>query len=85
MIRADKVAHFVVSLVLTLVLAIVVKSIEGTAVSGVLCGIYAAIATMCVGVGKEIWDKFRGTGFDIYDLAADALGCLVAVAFSMFM
>jgi VanZ family protein len=85
MIRADKVAHFVVSLVLTLVLAIVVKSIEGTAVSGVLCGIYAAIATMCIGVGKEIWDKFRGTGFDIYDLAADALGCLVAVAFSMFM
>jgi VanZ family protein len=85
MIRAVKVAHFVVSLVLTLVLAIVVKSIEGTAVSGVLCGIYAAIATMCVGVGKEIWDKFRGTGFDIYDLAADALGCLVAVAFSMFM
>jgi VanZ family protein len=85
MIRADKVAHFVVSLVLTLVLAFVVKSIEGTAVSGVLCGIYAAIATMCVGVGKEIWDKFRGTGFDIYDLAADALGCLVAVAFSMFM
>jgi VanZ family protein len=85
MIRADKVAHFVVSLVLTLVLAIVVKSIEGTAVSGVLYGIFAAIATMCVGVGKEIWDKFRGTGFDIYDLAADALGCLVAVAFSMFM
>ena len=40
---------------------------------------------MCVGVGKEIWDKFKGTGFDIYDLAADALGCLFAVAFSLFM
>ena len=85
MIRADKVAHFVVSLVLTIVLAIVIKSIEGTAVSGVLCGIYAAIATICVGVGKEIWDKFKGTGFDIYDLAADSLGCLFAVAFSLFM
>ena len=85
MIRADKVAHFVVSLILTIVLAIVVKSVEGTAVSGVLCGIYAAIATMCVGFGKEIWDKFKGTGFDIYDLVADALGCLVAVAFSLFM
>ena len=85
MIRADKVAHFVVSLVLTIVLAIVINSIEGTAVSGVLCGIYAAITTMCVGVGKEIWDKFKGTGFDIYDLAADALGCLFAVAFSLFM
>lgn len=85
MIKADKVAHFVVSLILAIVLAIVIKSVEGTAVSGVLCGIYAAIATMCVGVGKEIWDKFKGTGFDIYDLAADALGCLVAVAFSLFM
>jgi len=85
MIRADKVAHFVVSLILTILIAIVIKSVEGTAVSGVLCGIYAAIATMCVGVSKEIWDKFKGTGFDIYDLAADALGCLVAVAFSLFM
>ena len=85
MIRADKVAHFVVSLVLTILIAIVIKSVEGTAVSGVLCGIYAVIATMCIGVGKEIWDKFKGTGFDIYDLAADALGCLVAVAFSLFM
>lgn len=85
MIKADKIVHFVVSLILAIVLAIVIKSIEGTAVSDVLCGIYAAIATMCIGVGKEIWDKFKGTGFDIYDLVADALGCLVAVAFSLFM
>jgi hypothetical protein len=40
---------------------------------------------MCIGVGKEIWDKFRGTGFDLMDLAADLGGCVVAVIFSIFM
>ena len=84
MIRADKVAHFVVSLILTIVLAIVIKSVNED-VAGIMCGILAGIVTICLGVAKEVWDKFRGTGFDIYDLAADALGCLVAVAFSLFM
>ena len=84
MIRADKVAHFVVSLILTIVLAIVIKSVnEETA--GYLCGILAGIVTMCIGVGKEIWDKFRGTGFDVMDLVADLGGCVVAVIFSIFM
>ena len=84
MIRADKVAHFVVSLILTIVLAIVIKSVnEDTA--GYLCGILAGIVTMCIGVGKEIWDKFRGTGFDLMDLLADFCGCVVAVIFSIFM
>lgn len=84
MIRADKVAHFVVSLVITIVLAIVIKSVnEDTA--GIMCGILAGIVTMCLGVGKEVWDKFRGTGFGLQDLCADALGCGVAIVFSFFM
>lgn len=84
MIRADKVAHFVVSLIITAVLAIVIKSVEVSSV-GVMCGLLAAAVTMCLGVAKEVWDKFRGTGFDVYDLVADALGCIVAVVFSIFM
>ena len=84
MIRADKVAHFVVSMVLTIVLAIVIKSVNED-VDGIMCGIYAGIVTMCIGVGKEIWDKFRGTGFDLMDLLADFCGCVVAVIFSIFM
>ena len=84
MIRADKIAHFVVSLIVTIVLAIVIKSVNED-VAGIMCGILAGIVTICLGVAKEVWDKFRGTGFDIYDLAADALGCLVAVGFSLFM
>lgn len=84
MIRADKVAHFVVSLVITIVLAIVIKSVdEDTA--GIMCGILAGIVTMCLGVAKEVWDKFRGTGFDLQDLLADLGGCVVAVIFSIFM
>ena len=84
MIRADKVAHFVVSLILTIVLAIVIKSVESD-VPGYLCGIFGACVTMCIGVAKEVWDKFRGTGFDLMDLAADLGGCVVAVIFSIFM
>jgi VanZ family protein len=84
MIKLDKIAHFVVSLILTIVLAIVIKSVnEETA--GIMCGILAGTVTMCIGVAKEVWDKFRGTGFDVMDLAADLGGCAVAVIFSIFM
>ena len=84
MTKLDKVAHFVVSLILTIVLAIVIKSVnEDTA--GYLCGIFGACVTMCIGVAKEVWDEFRGTGFDLMDLVADLGGCVVAMIFSIFM
>lgn len=85
MIQIDKLYHFVVSLVLTIVIALIVKHFEGDAVSGIMCGCFAAFVTMCLGVCKEVWDKFRGTGFDLLDLAADALGCFIAVIFTIFM
>ena len=84
MVKLDKVAHFVVSLIITIVLAIVIKSVNED-VAGIMCGIFGACVTMCIGVGKEIWDKFRGTGFDLTDLLADFCGCAVAVIFSIFM
>ena len=84
MVKLDKVAHFVVSLILTIVLAIVIKSVNADT-AGYLCGILAGIVTMCIGVGKEIWDKFRGTGFDLMDLLADFCGCALAVVFTIFM
>ena len=84
-IQLDKIIHFVVSMVLTIVIALVVKGVEGDAVSGIKCGIFASIVTICLGVCKEVWDKFRGTGFDLLDLAADALGCFIAVIYSIFM
>ena len=77
-IEKDKIAHFVVSLLLTAFFAFLIKSTE-SGIASVICGIYASIVTMCVGIGKEIWDNFRGTGFDLYDLLADAFGCLTAL------
>ena len=84
MIKLDKIAHFVVSLIITIVLAIVIKSVNED-VAGIMCGILAGIVTMCIGVAKEVWDKFRGTGFDWQDLIADALGCFIAMIFTIFM
>ena len=85
MIQIDKLYHFVVSLVLTIVIALIVKHFEVDAVSGIMCGCFAAFVTMCLGVCKEVWDKFRGTGFDLQGLLADAIGCGVAIVFSFFM
>jgi VanZ family protein len=84
MVGIDKIVHFVVSMILTILFAIAVKSVNAD-VPGYLCGIFGGIVTMCLGVGKEIWDKFRGTGFDLMDLIADLGGCVVAVIFSIFM
>ena len=85
MVQIDKIVHFIVSMIITILVAIVVKSIEGDAVQGIMCGVFGACVTMCIGIGKEIWDKFRGTGFDLMDLAADALGCFIAMIFTIFM
>lgn len=85
MVQIDKIVHFIVSMIITILVAIVVKSMEGDAVQGIMCGVFGAIFTMCLGVAKEIWDKFRGTGFDVQDLIADALGCVIAVIFTIFM
>lgn len=86
MIQIDKLYHFIASLILTIVLALVVKHFESN-VQSVMCGIFAASVIMCLAcVSKEVLDKFwRRTGFDWYDIIADLLGCVVAVAFTIFM
>lgn len=83
-IQNDKLLHFVISLIIAIVLALAVKGAEITQ-PGILCGIYAAVVTMFIGLGKEIWDHFRGTGFCWKDLLADFAGCLLAVIFTIFM
>ena len=34
----------------------------------------AGVATLSVGVGKELWDRYRGRAFSWRDLSADAAG-----------
>ena len=34
----------------------------------------AVIGSLTLGVAKELWDLYAGTGFDVVDLTADAIG-----------
>lgn len=34
----------------------------------------ALIFTFLVGLGKEVWDHFYGSGFCLYDMAANVIG-----------
>lgn len=35
---------------------------------------YAFLLTALVGLGKEIWDHYYGSGFCVYDMAANFIG-----------
>lgn len=35
---------------------------------------YAFLLTVLVGLGKEIWDHYFGSGFCLYDMAANFIG-----------
>lgn len=67
----DKALHFVVS-----------AAVQGTAhaalrANGADYGAAsrgAALATLTVGVGKEVWDRHRGRDFSLRDLAWDGAG-----------
>ena len=40
----------------------------------------AALATLCVGIGKEIYDKVTGKGcFEWMDIVSDCIGILIGV------
>ena len=36
--------------------------------------------TFAIGIGKEVWDKYYGSGFCWYDILGNTLGILVAIA-----
>ena len=80
----DKFLHFIVSFILTVVIALLVKHFNEDT-SSVMCGLFAAIVALCVGFGKEVIDKFTGGIFDWKDIIADAVGCAVAFIFTIFM
>lgn len=73
----DKVCHFCVCLVISLVFgAIIFHTTAGaTALVGAACGL---IAALIIGFMKEVYDGFIGEGiFDLKDLLADAIGGIV--------
>lgn len=64
-IRADLLLHFEVSALICLLLCIFLPSWV------------AGLITLAIGIIKEIYDKYKATGFDLWDLLADLIGILV--------
>ena len=64
-IRADLLLHFEVSALICLLLCIFLSSWA------------AGLITLAIGIGKEIYDKYKASGFDLWDLLADLIGVLV--------
>lgn len=59
---------------------IVVSAIIAVALNLFLPWWVAAILTLCVGIGKEVYDKITGKGNPEWkDLAADLVGILIGV------
>lgn len=64
----DKYKHVVVSAIITVALNLF------------LPWLVAALVTLCIGVGKEVYDKVSGNGHPEWkDLAADLVGILIGV------
>ena len=81
LIGQDKWMHFSLSLVLCLLLY-AIASIFGL---GAIALIPAFIITMTVGVIKELYDKKHGGVFDHNDIAADFIGCFVAIVIASLL
>jgi putative lipoprotein len=67
----DKLAHFAVSAVVQGATHAALRSVgndSGAASRG------AAVVTLTVGVGKELWDRRRGGDASVRDLAWDGIG-----------
>jgi len=65
--QQDKQKHFAICLLITLVLLPFLGVILST------------LITFIIGLSKEIWDKYYGSGFCWYDMLANFMGWLSAV------
>ena len=74
----DKVAHFAISIVLTIVLgAVFFHTTAGAAIlNSAVCGAFASLG---LGIAKEVFDYIRVRNFDLKDLLADFIGSAVGV------
>ena len=68
MLTRDKLLHIVVSSVIMVILGLLLPTWV------------AALATLCIGISKEIYDKISGKGcFEWMDLICDSVGILIGV------
>lgn len=66
--QRDKQQHFLVSFFLLLLLFSISKSI-----------VLSLIVSVLIGLIKEVWDHFQGTGFCWWDMTANIFGILLAL------
>ncbi|MCK0163729.1 hypothetical protein [Marinobacter sp. S6332] len=45
----------------------------------------ALVGTLLIGLGKEVWDSFYGSGFCWYDMLANTLGALAGASFILLI
>ena len=63
----DKRKHFIWSFWLTLIAACFVSNLG------------AFVVVFLIGLGKECWDRFYGTGFCLFDIVGNLLGSALAI------
>lgn len=84
MIKADKVLHFVACFVIAAFVTLLTFGVFGFSKPlAIVSGLGVSLLT---GVGKEVFDYYiRKTGFDKFDLLADAVGAVLASLFALGM
>lgn len=71
-ISLDKWLHAVACFTVAMIAGLVTLAISDEHLTAAIVGFALAMA---VGIGKEVYDKYKGgTGFDWHDIAADAVG-----------
>lgn len=64
----DKLKHIIVSAVIMVILSLFIPKI------------LAAVITLCIGIGKELYDKYSGKGCSEWeDLLSDVIGILIGI------
>lgn len=79
----DKVAHFMTTIVIVLVVAIADANLfNRSALVATTIGVLTAIT---VGIIKEVIDFFIGKSFDLQDLKFDLLGCIAGFILALVL
>lgn len=78
-ISLDKVYHFAACFIFSAIVAMIVFAFTADHTCAFLCALLGGLA---IGGAKELYDEFKGSGADIYDIFADLAGALLAALFS---